>query len=147
MSEAVAGAPGPRPTVDALALAERLGVPRADFDEMVETGLFAVAEEQDLQTGERRTVIARDDEWLLSHYAELRAAGLTPERGFRARDLAMYDEAVQRLVAKEARLVAARLGELPAAEIAALLERAMPIVGSLLSRLHAARARNFFATL
>jgi DNA-binding transcriptional MerR regulator len=147
MSEALAGAPGPRPTIDALALAERLGVPRGDFDEMVEAGLFAVAEEQDMKTGERRTVIARDDAWLLEHFAELRAAGLTPEKGFRARDLAIYDEAVQRLVAKEARLVAGRLGDLSPAEAAALLERAMPIVGSLLSRLHAARARHFFATL
>jgi len=147
MSEALAGPPGPRPTVDVDALAARLAVPRADVDEMAEAGLLVVAEEQDLATGARRSVIAKDDAWLLEHYAELRAVGLVPERGFRARDLAIYDDAVQKLVAREARLIAAHVDSFSPAEVAELLERAMPIVGSLLSRLHAARAKNFFATL
>ncbi len=147
LSEAVAGPTGPRPTMDALALAERLGLSSSDLDEMVEAGLLAVAEEQDLATGRRRKVIASDDAWLLEHYAELRDAGLTPERGFHARDLAMYDEAVHKLVTREARLLSTRISGLAATDAAVLLERALPIVGSLLSRLHAARAKNFFATL
>lgn len=147
MPEAVTGAPGPRPTIDALALAEKLGISRADIDDLVEAGLLAVAEEQDLSNGQRRTVIATDDAWLLEKYAELRAAGLTPERGFHARDLAIYDEAVQKIISKEARLLSARVSEMPAAEAAALLTRALPIVGSLIARLHAERARSFFATL
>ena len=147
LSEAVAGPAGPRPAGDARALVERLGLSSTDLDEMVEAGLLAVAEEQDLETGRRREVIASDDAWLLEHYAELRAAGLTPERGFHARDLAIYDEAVHKLVTREARLLSSRIGGLRAADAAVLLERALPIVGSLLSRLHAARAKNFFATL
>jgi DNA-binding transcriptional MerR regulator len=147
LSDALVSPSGPRPTLDVDAITSRLGLPRADVDEMVEAGVLAVADEEDLKTGQRRTVIARDDAWLLELYAELRAAGLTPERGFRARDLVMYDEAVQRLVAKEARLIAARLGSASPAEVAGLLERAMPIVGSLLARLHGARAKDFFATL
>lgn len=102
---------------------------------------------RDLETGRRREVIASDDASLLEHYAELRAAGLTPERGFHARDLAIYDEAVHKLVTRETRLLSSRIGGLPAAQAAVLLEKALPIVGSLLSRLHAARAKNFFATL
>ena len=147
LPESVAGPSGPRPTVDVAQLAARLGLQGADVEEMVSAGLLAVAEEQDLSTGERRTVIAGDDAWLLEHYAELRAAGLTPERGFRVRDLAIYDDAVQKLVAREARLIATRVQGFPPAEVAALLERAMPIVGSLLARLHGARAKHFFATL
>lgn len=147
MPEALTGPAGPRQTVDAHALAGKLGLSREQLDEMVEAGLFAVADEQDLATGARRTVIAKDDAWLLERYAELQAAGLTPERGFRPRDLLMFDEAIERLVAKEARLIAPRISALPPAEAAALLERALPIVGNLLVRLHAEKAKSFFATL
>jgi DNA-binding transcriptional MerR regulator len=147
LPESLGGPEGPRQTVDGHALAERLGLAREDLDEIVECGLIAAADEQDLATGERRRVIAGDDTWRLSHYAELRAAGFTRERGFSTRDLAIYDEAMQRLVVKEARIIAARVGALPAPEVAALLERAMPILASLLSRLHTEKARNLFATL
>lgn len=147
LSESLTGPRGPRPTVAVDELIARLQIPRCDVDEMVEAGLIAIAEEQDLASGRRRDVIASDDAWLLEHYAELRAAGLTPERGFSARQLAIYDEAIQRLVTGEARMIAASAERLSPAELAGLLERALPIVGSLLSRLHAARAKNFFATL
>jgi len=147
MPEAMTGAPGRRPTVDALSLVERLGLSMSDVDDMVEAGVLAVAEEQDLSSGQRRTIIATDDAWLLEKYAELRAAGLTPERGFHARDLAVFDEGVQKIISKEARLFSARISEMPPAEAAALLERALPIVASLLSRLHTERARSFFAVL
>lgn len=147
LPEALTGGAGPRPTVDALALAERLGISRADVDELVEHGLLAVAEEQDLSTGERRTVISADDVWLLEKYAELRAAGLTPDRGFHARDLAVFDDAVQKLLSKEARLFSSRIAAMPPEEAAALLERALPIVSGLLARMHAEKARSFFAVL
>lgn len=138
---------GPRKTVDALALAKKLGIPAADLDELAEAGLLVVAEEQDLSTGERRRVIASDDAWLLEHFAGLRAAGLTAERGFHARDLAIYDEAMHKLVAREARLMSSRFDDLPPREAAAILERALPIVASLLARMHSARAQNLFASL
>lgn len=147
LPESLTGPEGPRQTVDGYALAERVGLAREDLDEIVEAGLIAAADEQDLATGERLRVIAGDDAWRLSHYAELRAAGFTRERGFSARDLAIYDDAVQRLVVKEARIIAERLGTVSPAEMAALVERAMPIVGSLLSRLHTEKAKNLFATL
>ncbi len=147
LPESLTGPEGPRPTVDGQALAERLGLTREDLDEIVDAGLLAVAEEQDLATGARRLVISGDDTWRLEHYAELRAAGFTRERGFSTRDLALYDDAIQRLVVKEARVLAACFGALSPAEVAALLERAMPIVGSLIARLHTEKARNLFATL
>lgn len=147
MPESITGPAGPRQTVDGYALAERLGLGREDLDEIVEAGLLAAAEEQDLATGERRLVIAGDDAWRLEHYADLRRAGFTRERGFSARELAIYDDAVQRLVVKEARIIATRLGSFTPAEVAALLERAMPIVGSFLSRLHAEKAKNLLSTL
>lgn len=147
MPESVTGPSGPRPTVDGGALAERLGLTREDLDELVEAGLLAAAEEQDLASGQRRLVIAGDEAWRLEHYAQLRAAGFTRERGFSARALAIYDEAVQRLVVKEARIVAARLGAMSPAEAAALVERAMPVVASLLGRLHTEKARHLFASL
>lgn len=155
MPESLTGPPGPRPTVDVDALAGELGLTAEDVGELVEAGLLAIAEEQDLPAsgraaakgGARRMVIAGDEAWRLSHYAQMRAAGFTRERGFTARDLAIYDEAVQRLVIREARIFASRLGSLSPAEAAELLEKAMPVVASLLGRLHTEKARHLFATL
>lgn len=147
LPEALTGGSGPRPTVDALALAERLGLSKTDLDQLVEAGVLAVAEEQDLSKGTRHTVISADDAWLLEKYAELRAAGLTPERGFHASDLAVFDEAVQKLLVKEARLFSTRIGAMPPEEAAAMLERALPIVSALLARMHTEKARSFFAVL
>ncbi len=90
MPETLTGRAGRRPTVDARAARRASSASRAtDLDDMVEAGLLAVAEEQDLASGQRRTVIATDDAWLLERYAELRAAGLTPERGFHLARLAV----------------------------------------------------------
>lgn len=147
MPESLREPTGPKQTVAIDALARELGFEREDIDEIVDAGLIAVAEEQDLATGDKRLVVSRDQTWRIEHYAELRKAGFTRERGFSARDLAIYDEAVQRLVVKEARLLAVHLGTISPEEVAALLERAMPVIASLLGRLHTEKAKNLFATM
>ncbi|HSN98090.1 MAG TPA: MerR family transcriptional regulator, partial [Candidatus Nanopelagicales bacterium] len=129
-------------TVDARELVERLGLEQADLDGMVEMGLLATATSED-----GRTLIASDDAWLLETWAEVRRAGLTRELGFDVRDLAIYEAAISTLLREEAERVATRLSHLPPEQVAALVERSLPLINGFLTRYHTARARDFFSTL
>jgi DNA-binding transcriptional MerR regulator len=146
----LSGAPfgrGDRPaTVPVGELLDRLGLRRKDLDQMIEIGLFAAAEERG-EDGPPSTVIARDDAWMLELFAELRAAGLSEELGFSALDLAMFEEAISVLFAREAEMLAARLSKLPADRAATLIERAVPLINSFLVRYHDTKLRNFFAAM
>lgn len=147
LSESLRPSDAPRATVDVRAEANRLGLSRTDVEELIDEGLIAVAEEQDLSSGERHVVAPRDDMWLLETIAEVRRAGLTRELGFSGRDFAMYDDAIRRLVTKEARLVAERIGHLPPKDLAETIEKLMPLIEMVLVRMHKNHARNLFAAL
>jgi DNA-binding transcriptional MerR regulator len=120
----------------------RAGVDREDVRQLVEQGLVAHDEGDD---GEPR--IAVDSMWLLELLGQLRKAGFTRALGFEARELAMYEEAIAALFRKEAALLTRRLAELPPAEVAEVVERSLPIVGTLLARWHDTKARELFAAL
>jgi len=139
----VIGALPARPaTIDAGELLDRLGLAPADLDALVEAGLLAATRGED-----GRPRIAREDAWMIELWGEIRAAGFTEELGFGASDLAMYEEAISALFAREARLVATRLAHLPPARVAAMVERTLPLVHTFLARYHATRVRNFFAAV
>ena len=77
----------------------------------------------------------------------MQSVGFTRERGFSPADLAIYDEAISALFDRQARLMAGRVSQMPADDAARMLEQGLPMVGMLLSRLHLAKARNFFAAM
>lgn len=133
---------GVRETVRATEVLTRLGLERRDLDEMVESGVIGVTEDA---TGE--TLLARDDVWMLESFAEMRAQGFTRDLGFSPADLAVYEEAIAKLFQRETVMLASRLAHLPPEHVAAMVERALPMVNTMLARFHTARARNFFATL
>jgi hypothetical protein len=113
---------------------------------MGEIGLLAAAEEH-AEGAPPRLVIAKDDAWILEIFASLRAAGFTSALGFSARDLAIFEESVSALFARETRTLAARLGRLPPDDVARIIERAMPLIHTFLVRYHEALVRNFLAAL
>jgi DNA-binding transcriptional MerR regulator len=123
---------------DALALH---GLERIDFDELSEVGMIAVI---DSPSGAR---ISRDDLWMLELFGQLRSAGFTRALGFTAADFTMIDEAVTTLFRKETVLLARRLAHLPPQEIAAMVERSLPILSAALVRAHETKVRNFFAAM
>jgi DNA-binding transcriptional MerR regulator len=137
------GARRARPeTLDAAALLGRLGLERDDLDGMLEAGLLAATTD-----AAGRTLVAADDAWMLERWAELRRAGFTRALGFRARDLAILDEGMSAMFARELGLLVPRLAHLPAAEVAAMVARALPLINDFLGRYHTLKARNFFAAL
>lgn len=144
LPSAIAGATDrPAAGVDADELLARAGLSRRDLDEMVELGLLGAA--RDEATG--RTLVARDDAWMIELYGEWQALGLTRERGFSPRDLAIYDEAMTRLFEHETALLTSRLSHLPPEQLAAIVERTIPLINTFMTRYHATKIRNFFAAM
>lgn len=127
---------GPGGTVGTRELASSAGVEIRDVEELAKLGLVAASPE-----GEVR----QDDAWLVELWGGLVRSGLTRERGFGPRDLALVDEAVSALFEKERDLFLERLGHLSADELAGVLSRAIPLMGELVSRMHAQKARDTFA--
>jgi len=133
-------APGEQ-VVDVLELLARTGVSKEDLDRAVELGFVATREV------DGRVVMAGDQAWLLEVWGELRAAGLTSELGFVVDDLAIYEEAIGSLFTQEVMLVTSRVHGLPPERVGEMLERALPLVHTFLTRYHAMRVRHFFQTL
>jgi DNA-binding transcriptional MerR regulator len=131
-----------RDTVLASELLARHGLTQRDVSQMIDVGLLAASPD-----GRGRTRIAREDAWMLELFGELRAIGFTEALGFEASDLAIFEEAVSTLVDRETTLLAERLEKLPADRIAAMVERALPLIGSFLARYHATKVRHFLAAL
>jgi DNA-binding transcriptional MerR regulator len=128
------------------ALLVRHGLERRDLDELEAAGLVAVGRSGGHKGGKLGRISA-DDAWQLELLGEMRRAGFTRELGFTAKDMALYAEAIDRLFVDERQMLLARLGHLAPEAIATRVERALPIIGSLLARYHTARAHQFFATL
>jgi DNA-binding transcriptional MerR regulator len=122
--------------VDAAPLLRRLGVTRAELDEIALTGMLTVDE---------RGRVARDDVFILETWAALKQAGFSPARGFSPLDFRIYARVVEALVRDEAGLLAERLAGRPADEIVEMLERALPIANQFLTRYHEKLARAFLA--
>lgn len=136
------GAEGEKPAIVADDVIVRLGVPRADLDRMIEIGVLGARED-----GEGRTLIAEDDAWVLQAWAEILRLGFARELGIGVDDLSLMQEVVQDLFNREATLLASRIDRLPPERAAEMIEKALPIVHSLLTGFHTAKIRDFFASL
>lgn len=133
---------GPRPTTLLQPLLKRTGVTKKDLDQIVQLGLLAVGHNQ-----HRQAVIAEDDTWTLEMWGQLRAVGFTAELGFGPQDLCLFEDAMAALFMREMAMLTERLQHLPAAEVATMVERALPLINGYLLRCHDAKVRNFISAL
>jgi DNA-binding transcriptional MerR regulator len=124
--------------VEVRELATRCGLPSSDIEEMIDLGLMSA------EGGPRTRRVRREDEWLVEAWAELARAGLNRARGFSPKDLALIDEAVTELFARERELFVERFENGRPEDIASALTRALPILSRVLSRLHEQKARDTF---
>jgi hypothetical protein len=117
----------------------RHGLDRADVERLVALGHVPT----------RGHGSARDipvaAEPLLGLWAQWRALGFTAARGFTVDDLAIFTDAVDRLVATETQLLLERFGDLSADDAAPLLERALPLIHATLVHFHQTAVRAVFA--
>jgi len=114
-----------------------------DLSELVEQG--AIAGRRDPETG--TIAVHAPDVPLVALFGELRRAGITQEAGFTIEDLGLYEQAVARLIRLETVLVLERLGQRPPEEVAALIERTIPITNAIIGHLRQRRVRDLLASL
>lgn len=133
---------GPRATTLLRPLLKRTGVSKKDLDGLVQLGLLAVGQNQ-----QRQPVIAEDDVWTLEVWGQLRAVGFTAELGFGPQDLCLFEDAMAALFMREMAMLTERLQHLPAAVVATMVERALPLINGYLLRCHDAKVRNFISAL
>ena len=132
---------GDRQTVAAAPLLAAHGVEAAELGAIEELGLLTTMRVD----GELR--VAAQDAWMIELWGSLRGAGLSRELGFEVSDLGVYEEAIDGLLAREVAMLTPRLAHLPAAEVARLVERALPLITTFLVRYHLTKVRNFFSAL
>lgn len=120
---------------DALA---RYDLTADELERMIELDLVATR-----GAGPRRELIG-DAARLLDLWTQFRATGFTRELGFVVDDLAPFLTAARDLVAHETQLLLTRVSHLPPAEVAPMIERALPLVHATVVHFHTAAVRAVF---
>ncbi len=89
--------------------------------------------------------VSEDDAVILECWAQFKEAGFGPGQGVGPTDLRLYDEAMERLVQREARLALESFRDGGADELSRVVEFIGPVIGRLLVALHRKRLRQFLA--
>jgi DNA-binding transcriptional MerR regulator len=114
-------------------------VSRRELRELVDAGLVAV------HGSGPSARLAEDDAVILECWAQFKEAGLGPDQGVNPAELRLYDEAMERLIAREARLALRARAGAPAADLSRTVEQIGPVIGRLLGAMHRKRMRRFLA--
>ena len=114
-------------------------VSRRELKELADAGLVT------LQAGSGGGRLSEDDAVILECWAQFKEAGLGPDHGVAPAELRLYDEAMERLVAREARMALRARAGAPAEDLSRMVEQVVPVIGRLLGAMHRKRMRSFLA--
>jgi len=114
-------------------------VSRRELRELVDAGLVAV------HGSGPSARLAEDDAVILECWAQFKEAGLGPDQGVNPAELRLYDEAMERLIAREARMALRARAGAPAEDLSRTVEQIGPVIGRLLGAMHRKRMRRFLA--
>jgi DNA-binding transcriptional MerR regulator len=129
------------PTLTPEEIAKKTGVDASDVERAFELGLVGGAKSNE------EIRIAAADAWIFEVFGMVRAAGFTPDLGFRVEDMALYQDSITKLLNEEVRLVSSRLSDLPPEKVAVMIEAVVPILDRYIMRLHSTKIREFFANV
>jgi len=129
------------PTLTPSEIAKETGIDPEDVERAFDLGLVGGAR----SNGSLR--IAGADVWIFEVFGKIRSLGFTPELGFRVEDMALYQDAINKLLNDEVRLISSRLSELPPETVAIMIEEVVPILDRYIMRLHSTKIREFFANV
>jgi hypothetical protein len=87
--------------------------------------------------------VTEDDAVILECWAQFKESGLGPDRGVSPAEFRLFDQAMEQLVAREARLAMRAYEGASVEEVSRVVEQAAPIIGRLLSAMHRKRLRQF----
>jgi DNA-binding transcriptional MerR regulator len=119
----------------------RAGVSREDADELARVGVLHIAKKKGRQH------VAKEDAWMIQLWGELRASGFTKALGFVPKDVTLFAEALEAIFAKERAMLKERMAHLPPAEVARMVESAIPLLNQFMARYHESLIRKFFASI
>ncbi len=111
-------------------------VTRRELRELTDAGLVTV---------HAGGTVSEDDAVILECWAQFKDAGLGPAQGVGPGELRLYDEAMERLVKREARMALAAYAGARAEDVSRVVELAAPVIGRLLSAMHRKQLRRFLA--
>jgi DNA-binding transcriptional MerR regulator len=114
-------------------------ISRRELKELADAGLVTVH----AAAGGAR--LSGDDAVILDCWAQFKETGFDQDQGLGPSDLRLYDEAMERLVAREARMVLRARGGAPAEELSRMIEHISPVTERLLGAMHRKRIRRFIA--
>jgi DNA-binding transcriptional MerR regulator len=114
-------------------------VSRRELQELKAAGLVEV------HAGSGGARVSGDDAEILECWAQFKEAGLGPDQGLSPAELRLYDEAMERLVAREARMALRARAGAPAEELSRMVEQIGPVIERLLGAMHRKRMRRFLA--
>jgi DNA-binding transcriptional MerR regulator len=126
-----------RPTIALAPLLARLDLPRREVSELERAGVVRVSGGK----------VSADAAWLIELWRDVRAAGFTRELGFGPELLAIYERGVEQIFVEEQQILARIATTLPAPKVAAMVERALPLVHAFLVRLHQTKVRALFQSV
>lgn len=127
----------PAADITVASLLEKTGLPRRELADLERAGVVAIV----------RGRVSADHAWLVELWGEVRAAGFTRELGFGPELLAIFERGITSIFEEEKQILLRLAAALPAARVAEMVERALPLVHSYLVRLHQTKVRALFASL
>lgn len=116
------------------ALCRRLKVQPREVRRLAKQGMFEISGGS----------IAREDAWKVELWAEVRRVGLTEARGISPDVMGLFEGAVRTMFEGEVELLGRMVERASPAEVAALVERALPLIHDFIVRRHLERVRAFF---
>lgn len=129
-------------TVNAAELAARTDLLLSELERAIEIGLVG-----GYRDPSGALFLAEDDVWMIELFSQMRAVGFSRELGFSVDDMTVYEEAMTKLFRQETKLLSSRLSHLPPDRVAPMIEKILPLIHQFLTRYHASRVRDFFATM
>jgi DNA-binding transcriptional MerR regulator len=129
------------PTLTPEEIADKTGIDPEDVERAFELGLVGGAR----SNGSLR--IAAADVWIFEVFGKVRALGFTPDLGFQVEDMAVYQDAITKLLNEEVRLISSHLSGLSPEKVALMIEGVVPILDAYIMRLHSTKIREFFANV
>ena len=128
-------------TVELRPLLLRTGVSRDDALEIERLGLLTTRKVKG------KISIAKADAWILEVWGDMRRLGFSHALGFEPKDMLVFVDAVTSLFKRETEILRERLSHLSPDQVAPMVERSIPIIGTFLARYHESLIRSLFASV
>jgi DNA-binding transcriptional MerR regulator len=114
-------------------------VSRRELRELAGAGLISVERDSGVEK------VSEDDAVILECWARFKEVGIGPVQGFSPSELRLYQDSMEQLVAREARLALRTYTGARPEELSRVVEQVGPVIARLLGAMHRKQMRRFLA--